>query len=71
MAAILLIGGRQQAVRTIQAASPRRKQESPDPPSADVAAAQAALRRDPSIGAADWRLALEVFKQHKSYRGEA
>jgi hypothetical protein len=37
----------------------------------DVAAAQAALRRDPSIGDADWRLALEVFKQHKSYRGEA
>ncbi|GIF19609.1 hypothetical protein BJ973_006654 [Actinoplanes tereljensis] len=37
----------------------------------DLDAAQAALRRDPSISAADWRSALEVFKHHKSYRGGA
>ena len=37
----------------------------------DLGAAQDALRRDPSIRDADWRMALEVFKHHKSYRGEA
>ena len=37
----------------------------------DVDAARDALRRDPSISDADWPAALEVFKSHKSYRGEA
>jgi hypothetical protein len=37
----------------------------------DVDAARAALRRDPSVSDADWRSALDVFKHHKSYRGEA
>lgn len=37
----------------------------------DIAAARDALRRDPSIGAADWRAALAVFRHHKSYKGGA
>jgi len=37
----------------------------------DVGAAQDALSRDPSISDADWPAALEVFKYHKSYKGEA
>ncbi len=37
----------------------------------DISAAQAALRRDPSVSDADWRSALDVFRNHKSYRGEA
>jgi hypothetical protein len=37
----------------------------------DFDAAQDALRRDPSISDADWPAALEVFKHHKSYKGEA
>ncbi|MEV4345305.1 hypothetical protein AB0J83_12585 [Actinoplanes sp. NPDC049596] len=37
----------------------------------DVRSASEALRRDPAIGDADWRSALEVFRHHKSYRGEA
>jgi len=37
----------------------------------DFAAAQDALRRDPSISEADWPAALEVFKHHKSYLDES
>jgi hypothetical protein len=37
----------------------------------DIEAARDALRRDPSISDADWPAALEVFKYHKSYKGEA
>jgi hypothetical protein len=37
----------------------------------DIGAARNALRRDPSVGDADWRSAIEVFRHHKSYRGEA
>ncbi|WP_143235183.1 hypothetical protein [Paractinoplanes atraurantiacus] len=37
----------------------------------DIDAAREALRRDPSISEADWQPALDVFKHHKSYRGEA
>jgi len=37
----------------------------------DINAARDALRRDPSISDADWPTALEVFKHHKSYKGEA
>jgi hypothetical protein len=37
----------------------------------DVGAARSALSRDPSVSDADWRSALEVFKQHKSYKGGA
>ena len=37
----------------------------------DVGAARDALRRDPSIGDTDWPAALEVFRHHKSYKGEA
>lgn len=37
----------------------------------DIDAARDALRRDPSINDADWPAALEVFKHHKSYKGEA
>ncbi|GIM96064.1 hypothetical protein Ato02nite_078570 [Paractinoplanes toevensis] len=37
----------------------------------DLEAARAALRRGPSVSDADWRSALEVFKHHRSYRGES
>jgi hypothetical protein len=37
----------------------------------DIGAARDALRRDPSISATDWPTALEVFKHHKSYKGES
>jgi hypothetical protein len=37
----------------------------------DFGAAREALRRDPSISGADWPAALEVFRHHKSYKGEA
>jgi len=37
----------------------------------DINAARDALRRDPSISDTDWPSALEVFKHHKSYKGEA
>jgi hypothetical protein len=37
----------------------------------DINAARDALRRDPSINDTDWQLALEVFRNHKSYRGGA
>jgi hypothetical protein len=37
----------------------------------DIDTARDALRRDPSISDADWPAALEVFKHHKSYKGEA
>lgn len=36
----------------------------------DFDAARDALRRDPSISDADWPKALDVFKHHKSYKGE-
>jgi hypothetical protein len=37
----------------------------------DINAAREALRRDPSVGEADWVAALAVFKLHKSYKGGA
>nr|WP_221380480.1 hypothetical protein [Actinoplanes polyasparticus] len=37
----------------------------------DVTAARDALRRDPSVSDPDWTMALEVFRHHKSYRGDA
>ena len=37
----------------------------------DVATAREALRRDPSVRDADWQSALEVFRHHKRYKGEA
>ncbi|BCJ52514.1 hypothetical protein Asp14428_39890 [Actinoplanes sp. NBRC 14428] len=37
----------------------------------DIGAAREALRRDPSVGDADWRPALDVFRHHKSYKGGA
>ncbi|MEU4215070.1 hypothetical protein [Actinoplanes sp. NPDC026623] len=37
----------------------------------DLDAAHDALRRDPSVSDAHWPAALEVFKYHKSYKGEA
>jgi len=37
----------------------------------DVDAARNALRRDPSVGDADWHAALAVFQHHKSYGGGA
>ncbi|MFI5897649.1 hypothetical protein ACIA5D_46935 [Actinoplanes sp. NPDC051513] len=37
----------------------------------DVDAARNALRRDPSVGDADWHSALAVFQHHKSYGGGA
>ncbi|GAA0516677.1 hypothetical protein Ade02nite_25150 [Paractinoplanes deccanensis] len=37
----------------------------------DIDAARRALARDPAIGDAEWRSALDVFQHHKSYRGEA
>lgn len=37
----------------------------------DLGAAQEALRRDPSISDTDWPAALEVFRHHKSYEGDA
>ena len=37
----------------------------------DIATAREALRRDPSVRDADWQSALEVFRHHKRYKGEA
>ena len=37
----------------------------------NIDAAWGALRRDPSVNAADWRSALQVFQHHKNYRGGA
>ena len=37
----------------------------------DIGAAREALRRDPNVSDAHWTMALEVFRHHKSYRGEA
>ncbi|WP_305787352.1 hypothetical protein [Symbioplanes lichenis] len=36
----------------------------------NVSAAREALRRDPNVGDSEVTMALEVFRHHKSYRGE-